>query len=130
MRTWLFSVVIVFFVTLLSACAGSSQGGDSSTQGGASNQGDSSKGEQLFTANCSACHGTGGVGINGLGSSLTTSEFVGKLSDEELLNFVKVGRPADDPLNTTGVPMPPKGGNPALNDEEIKDIVAYLRSIR
>lgn len=124
MRTWLFSVGVIFFlVALLSACAGSSQGG-------ASKQGDSRKGEQLFTANCSVCHGVGGVGVNGLGTPLTANEFVGKLSDEELLNFVKIGRPADDPLNTTGVPMPPKGGNPALNDEEIKDIVAYIRSIR
>jgi hypothetical protein len=26
--------------------------------------------------------------------------------------------------------MPPKGGNPALKDEQIHDIVAYIRSLR
>jgi disulfide bond formation protein DsbB len=35
-----------------------------------------------------------------------------------------------DPLNTTGIAMPPKGGNPALTDGQIVDIVAYLRSIQ
>jgi disulfide bond formation protein DsbB len=118
---WL--TVILFLTAFVSACGGSSQGGSSSTQGGESN------GEQLFTANCSACHGVGGVGIQGLGKPLTTSEFVGQLSDEELLNFIKIGRLGNDPLNTTGIPMPPKGGNPALTDEEIKEIIAYLRSI-
>lgn len=116
-------------MTLISACAGDSQADSSSAQAGASPQGDVSKGEQLFVATCSACHGVGGIGIQGLGKPLTTSEFVGQKSDEELLNFIKTGRPVDDPLNTTGVLMPPKGGNPALTDEEIKDIIAYIRSI-
>ncbi|MCP4087133.1 MAG: cytochrome c, partial [Actinomycetia bacterium] len=29
----------------------------------------------------------------------------------------------------TGVDMPVKGGNPALSDEDLIDIVAYLKSI-
>ena len=46
-----------------------------------------------------------------------------------MLEFVKVGRPTGDPLNTTGVDMPPKGGNPALSEEDLYDIVAYIRAI-
>ena len=65
----------------------------------------------------------------GLGKDLTTSEFVQEQSDDELVTFIKTGRPSSDPLNTTGIDMPPKGGNPALTDDDIYNIVAYLRSI-
>ena len=36
------------------------------------------------------------------------------------------GRPAADPANTTGVPMPAKGGNPALTRDDLADIVGRL----
>jgi mono/diheme cytochrome c family protein len=91
--------------------------------------GDAEKGKQLFTASCSACHGPNGEGVQGLGKDMQHSEFVAGLSDEELLAFIKQGRPIGHPLNTTGVDMPPKGGNPALNDEQLMDIVAFMRSI-
>jgi disulfide bond formation protein DsbB len=45
------------------------------------------------------------------------------------VDFNKPGRPATDPLNPTGVDMPPRGGNPALTDDDLVDIVAFLRSI-
>ncbi len=90
--------------------------------------GDAAKGKEQFTA-CAACHGPEGEGIQGLGKDMTTSEFIAGLSDGELLEFVKTGRPSSDPLNTTGVDMPPKGGNPALSDAQIMDIIAYIRSI-
>jgi disulfide bond formation protein DsbB len=32
--------------------------------------------------------------------------------------------------NTTGIAMPPKGGNPLVTDEQLQIIVAYLRSLR
>jgi disulfide bond formation protein DsbB len=85
-------------------------------------------GEQLFVT-CSACHGPDARGIDGLGKSLVGSEFVNALSDTELVDFIKVGRDTSDPLNTTGVAMLPKGGNPALSDADIGDIVAYIRSL-
>ncbi len=65
-----------------------------------------------------------------LGKNLITSQFFGSKTDAELIDYVKVGRPISDPLNTTGVPMPPKGGNPALTDQEIADIIAYIHTIR
>jgi hypothetical protein len=61
---------------------------------------------------------------------LTTSEFVGSVTEAELLGFIKTGRPGDDPANTSGVAMPPRGGNPALTDELLLDIITYVRSIR
>ncbi len=60
---------------------------------------------------------------------VTASEFFQDSSDEELLAFIKIGRDANDPLNTTGVAMLPKGGNPALTDEDILNIVAHIRTI-
>jgi disulfide bond formation protein DsbB len=64
----------------------------------------------------------------GLGKDMTTSEFVRSKSDAELVEFIKRGRPIDDPLNTTGVPMPPMGANPTLTDAEILAIVRFIRS--
>ena len=78
---------------------------------------------------CAACHGQDARGITGLGKDLVDSEFVHSLSDEELVDFIKTGRPIWDANNTTGLDMPPKGGNPALTDEDIFAIVAYLRSL-
>ena len=84
-------------------------------------------GHDLFVASCSACHGPGGEGMEGLGKPLATSEFVASKSDKELMNFIKTGRPIWDAANTTGVDMPPKGGNPALNDEQLAHIIEYIR---
>jgi len=45
------------------------------------------------------------------------------------VTLLKEGRPSGHELNTTGVDMPPKGGNPSLTDEDPSAVVAYLRSI-
>ncbi len=79
---------------------------------------------------CSACHGADAKGITGLGKDLVGSEFVNSQSDADLIAFIKVGRDTSDPANTTGVAMPPKGGNPALSDGDIQAIIAYLRSLK
>ena len=92
--------------------------------------GDSSSGAELFASACAACHGPDAKGIANLGKDLTTSEFAASLSDAELIAFIKEGRPSGDPLNTTGVEMPPKGGNPAITDAQLADIVAYVRTLQ
>ena len=92
-------------------------------------KGDPVKGKEAFTT-CAGCHGPEGKGIQGLGKDFTTSAFVKSQTDEQLLAFVKTGRPASDPANTTGVDMPPKGGNPAFTDEQLLDIIAYVRSLQ
>ncbi len=91
--------------------------------------GDPEAGKAQFDMVCIACHGAGGVGVEGLGKPFTTSEFLLTVSDQELLEFVKTGRPVGHPDNTTGVDMPPKGGNPALTDEQLTDIIAYIRTL-
>jgi disulfide bond formation protein DsbB len=91
-------------------------------------KGDPEAGQKLFVT-CAACHGPAGEGIQGLGKDMTTSEFIAGKTDDDLVAFIKVGRSTSDPLNTTGVDMPPKGGNPALSDDDLYNLVAYMRSI-
>jgi len=92
--------------------------------------GDPALGQELFTGTCAACHGQQGEGIQGLGKDMTSSQFIADLSDAELIEFIKVGRDPSDPLNTTGIGMPSKGGNPSLSDDDLQDIVAFLRAIQ
>jgi mono/diheme cytochrome c family protein len=87
-------------------------------------------GRQLFTATCTGCHGAQGQGVPHLGKDLQTSQFLGGLNDTQLADFITQGRPVTDPLNTTHVPMPPKGGNPALSSQDISDIIAYVRQLQ
>lgn len=110
---WVFSLAIIALL-LLGGC----------TDGTRTAGGDAAKGRELFVQNCARCHGPQGQG------ALQTSAFVASRSDAELIAFLRIGRPAHDPLNTTGVAMPPRGGNPALTDEQLADIVAYLRALQ
>jgi len=86
--------------------------------------------QKLYEQSCSSCHGADAKGITGLGKNLVESSFVKGLNDDQFLDFIKKGRPASDPANTTKVDMPPKGGNPALTDEQMHHIIAYLRSLQ
>lgn len=133
-------IMMALAVFLLAACGGNGNAGTNTNAGnrddaGASDEaeavaaGDPAAGEELFDQVCITCHGPGGEGIEGLGKDMTTSEFIASQTDAELLAFVKTGRPVGDPANTTGVDMPPKGGNPALTDEQILDIIAYVRTL-
>lgn len=127
--TMIWVILIVLSTVALAACGG----GDSGQSGGGSAStpvGDPENGEVLFNQTCIACHGEGGIGIEGLGKNMVTSTFIRDSSDEDLLAFVKVGRPVGDPDNTTGVDMPPKGGNPALSDDDLLDIIAYIRALQ
>ncbi len=86
-------------------------------------------GETAFASLCAACHGADARGLPNLGLDLVESAFVRSLSDTELRQFIIMGRPIWDPANTTGVDMPPRGGNPALSNEDILAIIAYIRSL-
>jgi mono/diheme cytochrome c family protein len=88
-----------------------------------------SRGETIYQGLCVACHGFNGRGISGLGKSLIGSEYIDTSTDNELHAFLLVGRTIQDPLNTTGVAMPAKGGNPSLTDGDLYAVVAYIRSL-
>ena len=125
--------ILLVFTLLLNACGGDA-GSDSNSENEVSEssgpaRGDPEAGEDKYNEVCIACHGPSGEGVEGLGKPFTTSDFIIAQSDEDLLAFVKNGRPVGDPTNTTGIDMPPKGGNPALTDEQILDIIAYIRTL-
>ena len=134
MRKLIFLTMTVLILGLILAGCGGGGSQDPGEPAGSSDQpateGDAVAGEALFHNTCAACHGPDGKGLPNLGKDFTTSEFVKGHSDAELVTFVKGGRPVSDPANTTGVDMPPKGGNPALSDEDLFDIVAYIRTLQ
>ena len=127
------AVLAVLVMSLvLVACGGGGGGATTVTEAPPASptpSGDPVAGKAQFDTVCIACHGPGGVGVEGLGKPLTTSEFLLTVNDQELLEFVKTGRPIGHPDNTTGVDMPPKGGNPALTDDQLLDIIAYIRTL-
>ncbi|GAB4580561.1 MAG: hypothetical protein Fur0022_33030 [Anaerolineales bacterium] len=122
MKTKLFFLISFFLMFLLTACGGSAAQ--------PTPIGDATAGKAKFESTCIACHGVDGKGMPNLGKDLTTSEFVKTTSDLDLVAFITQGRPPGDPANTTGVDMPPKGGNPALTEDDLKNIVSYLRTLQ
>lgn len=87
-------------------------------------------GDKLYHTTCVACHGPAGAGVKGNGKALANNEFIRSLDDDGLLAFIKQGRSPTDPKNTTGIQMPPKGGNPAMSDDDILDVISYLRTLQ
>ncbi len=86
-------------------------------------------GQAIFDRICATCHGKDANGLPKLGKGLRGNEFTKSQSDAELVAFMKTGRPATHPLNTTGVDMPPKGGDPTITDEDLQNVVAFLRTL-
>jgi mono/diheme cytochrome c family protein len=87
-------------------------------------------GEELAGQSCSACHGGDFKGVSGLGTSLRDNTFIQDQTDDGLVAFIKEGRANDAPDNESGVAMPPYGGNTRLTDEDLSDIVAFLRTLQ
>ncbi len=96
----------------------------------ATGSGNIESGKQHFEETCAGCHGFQGQGVPGLGLPLVTSPLILYAPDADLLAFIRAGRPAGHPDNVTGVSMPPSGGRPDWNDQQITDIIAYLRVLR
>ena len=76
------------------------------------------RGSALYLANCMACHQPEGVGKTGLAPSIRNRDFLALASDEFIRKTVHDGR-----LGTAMVPRPD------LNDDQVGDIIAYLRSL-
>lgn len=132
-RVLLILSALLIVAVVAAACGGGGGGAASSSAGGqaaAKSAGDAAHGKTVFTQTCASCHGPAGQGIQGLGKDFTKSEFVKSQSDQQLVDFIKKGRPASDPANTTKVDMPPKGGNTALTDKDLLDVVAFVRTLQ
>ena len=137
---FLMATMLLILALTLAACGGGSQQSSQSSSGSNTQAsqpeatqapaGDPAAGQEKFELTCSACHGKSGEGVPGLGKDMTVSEFIAGKTDTELVEFIKVGRDPSDPLNTTGVAMPPKGGNPSLTDDNLQNIISYIRSLQ
>lgn len=119
-------IILLFLAVSLTACGGSPASAKEITVAA----GDPAAGQLLFKGTCAACHGPDGQGLPGLGKNLAASKFVAGQSDQALVEFITAGRRPDDPLNTTGILMPPKGGKADLTDQDLYNIIAYLRVIQ
>lgn len=87
-------------------------------------------GQELYLLYCASCHGRAGEGVVGLAPDMRSSEFIATRIDEELIHFIKVGRTPNDPLNSSGLAMPAKGGYPSLTDEDLQLIVNHVRTLQ
>jgi mono/diheme cytochrome c family protein len=89
--------------------------------------GDPTRGASLYGANCATCHGANLEG--GIGAVLNPIDklpgVTNSLDPTFLIQIITVGRQpqAGDPKS---IPMPAKGGNPNLADQDIKDLAAYI----
>jgi mono/diheme cytochrome c family protein len=92
--------------------------------------GNAALGQVVYASNCTSCHGSRGHGLPRQGANLRTSKFIAGRSDAQLLAFLREGRRAGDPASVMGLMMPARGGNRALDDGALSDIVAFLRSVQ
>jgi mono/diheme cytochrome c family protein len=91
--------ILAVLALVLAACGGddSSDGGDSGgDNGGVELEGDAAAGENVYASSCATCHGPDAKGIEGLGKDLHNNAFVDGKTDTEMVDFIKVGRPAGD----------------------------------
>lgn len=107
------------------ACGGGGGGGEGPSQAERV-----AAGKARFEKTCSTCHGKDATGMPKLGKNLHENQFIQSKTDDEMVKFIETGRPAWDPANTRGVDMPPRGGDPTLTESDIRNIVAFLRTLQ
>ncbi len=86
------------------------------------------RGQELYKANCVACHGETGKG-DGPGAGVlkppprdhTNSEYMSTLSDKEIGDIIRMGGA------TKGMPQMPS--HPQINGADLDALVAYVRSL-
>jgi cytochrome c6 len=87
-------------------------------------------GDALWTKNCTKCHGADGKGDTKIGKKLkvkdmTSADWQKATSDEAMTKDIKEGK--GDPDEDGEKPMP---AYPKLTDEEVKALVAHVRSLK
>jgi cytochrome c oxidase cbb3-type subunit 3 len=88
--------------------------------------GDPRFGKQWFDQVCSTCHGVQGDGYlaGGSGTAIGKPGFLDKVSDGYIRETVKVGR-----SNTRMLPFQGAAGLSNMSDQEIDDIITYMRTL-
>ncbi|MSQ49463.1 MAG: cytochrome c5 family protein [Betaproteobacteria bacterium] len=78
-------------------------------------------GQQVYQASCLACHDAGIAGAPKLGDKGQWAKRIAKG-----LATLYASAVSGMPASPGGMPMPAKGGNPALSDAEVKAAVDYM----
>ncbi len=78
-------------------------------------------GAGLFQTYCAACHGPAGSG--GAATAIGTAQYLGSHTDDELAKIT------GDGIEAEGMPAWSQAKGGALTDDQIAEIVAYLRSL-
>jgi cytochrome c oxidase cbb3-type subunit III len=91
---------------------------------------DAEQGKKLYGQFCASCHGQSGKGDGAAAAALnpkprdhTNKDYMSKMSDADMLSVIKNGGASigKSPL------MPPWGAS--LKDDQIQDIIAYIRTL-
>jgi disulfide bond formation protein DsbB len=111
-----------FILTALSTLADTSPSPASTASGATTLPGDPAKGQTLFSQNCATCHGASLEG--GIGPALNPIEklpgVANPLDPAYLIGIITNGK------TENGRIMPPKGGNPNLSEQDVKDLAAFI----
>ncbi len=85
--------------------------------------GDLVRGSEVYNGTCVACHGESGKGELESVPNFTKANGVLSQSDEVLLSHMINGFQSDGSF----LEMPPFGGDPDLTEEDMADVLAYIR---
>ncbi|MHB8589065.1 MAG: c-type cytochrome [Candidatus Dormibacteraceae bacterium] len=120
------AVPVLVGLTAITTLAASSPSPSPSGTAGAL-PGDPTRGATLYGQNCAICHGAGLEG--GIGAVLNPIDKLpgvpNSLDPTFLINIITIGR-TPQPGDPKQIAMPPKGGNPSLTDQDVKDLAAYI----
>jgi cytochrome c5 len=125
-------IAAIAALTVISGCGGGSGTGETTEAAPAfkmSPYANIDAGKTNFMMVCSACHGKDALGLPNLGKQLVDNEYLKSISDAEFYELLVTGRGTEHPLNTTGVAMPPKGGNPAFSEKDLHSVMLYVRGL-
>jgi mono/diheme cytochrome c family protein len=78
-------------------------------------------GSQIFEFNCSSCHGAEGRG--GTAPALATEQFLGMVTDDQIVHFVSLGTPGSEMVGYS------IDNNGPLTSQQIRAVATYLRSL-
>lgn len=121
------SALVVMAIPVLLALTAITTLADASPSPTIALPGDPVRGGALYLQNCATCHGANLEG--GIGAVLNPIDKLpgvpNSLDPTFLIEIITNGRQpqAGDPKS---IPMPPKGGNPNLTDQNVKDLAAYI----
>ncbi len=92
--------------------------------------GDAAKGKEVYATNCASCHGDAGKGDGAAAAALdpkptdlTDKAAMAKVTDQQMTDVIKKGGPA------VGKSALMAGFGDSLKDDEIADVVAYVRGL-